>query len=206
VQQSSPERWGEPYSNWTGAVDQRDSRTWIAVELTPLGEAKVEDGSLAGSLRADLGVDESFPVFIPAVTFSKGNRKVTIHLLEGYVFVPSGLTETTYFGLERKPYIGRVMSSQTGPHKIRTPSVIPDSRVAEMRGQLRKMVASDIEVGEQVRVTEGTYRSLEGQVVGMDPGGEAAFIHVRLRSLERITLIPLVMLETIRQPTGQEKA
>lgn len=176
------------------AVDRRDDLTWIAIELTRLGEQQVDDGTLAATLRGDLDVDDTFPVFIPSVIYKKGGRRVVLHLLEGYVFVASGLPEVRYFALERRPYVNQVMSTQAGPHRMRVPSTIPNSKVLDLKFQLRGLVASDIEVGSTVQVTDGLYRGLEGEVMGIE--GDDAFVYITFRSLKTIATIPKVFLES----------
>lgn len=174
-------------------MDRRDDLTWIAIELTRQGEAKVEDGSIIGALRSDLEVGEEHPIFVPSVVYWTGGRQVTLHLMEGYVFVASGLPETRYFNLEKKPYVSQVMSSLGGPHRMRVPSVIPNSNIEDLRSKLRGMVASDIEVGAHVSILDGKYRGLEGRVLELDQ--EDAFVHVQLRSIKIIATIPRVFLE-----------
>lgn len=176
-------------------MDQRDDLTWIAIELTKFGESKVEDGSLAQSLRRDLGVDQDHEVFIPAVSYHKRAQLITIHLVEGYAFVASGLPEVRYFALERRPYVSQVMSTQGGPHRLRVLSTIRNIQIDEMKTRLRTLVASDIEVEAKVRVTEGTYRNLDGVVLDLD--GDHAAVSIALRSLNAIARIPRVFLETV---------
>lgn len=176
-------------------MDWRDDITWIAVELTPLGEEKVEEGTIEAALRQDLGVDESFPVFVPATTYKKNGRTVTICLIEGYVFVASGLPEVRYFALERKAYVQTVMSVLTGPHHMRTLKALPNREVKNLQKKLRELVAADIEVGAAVKVVDGPYKGLDGRVLGSD--GTDAYVEFKLRSLCRITTLPLVFLETL---------
>lgn len=143
----------------------------------------------------DLGVGEDFPIFIPAATYMRSNHPVTLHLMEGYAFVGSGLPETSYFNLEKRPYITQVIHTRPGPHALRVPSVIPDRKIRELQKQLRELVASDIELGADVRVNEGRYKSLEGKVIDMV--GDLAIVEVHLRSIEMILTIPRVFLEVI---------
>lgn len=175
-------------------MDRRDEITWIALELSRAGEIKVEDGVLEETLRADLDVDEHFPIFIPAVTYIKGRRKFTVQLMEGYAFVSSGLPETSYFELEKKPYINQVMSSKMGPYQMRVLSTIPNKKIKELRSQFRELVSADIEINDKVRVLEGPYKMMEGVVLGKKD--DDAFVKFELRSLKTIATIPLVFLET----------
>jgi transcription antitermination factor NusG len=178
-------------------VDQRDEQTWVTVELTHLGEAKVVEGTIEASLRRDLGVDEDHPIFIPCALYQGDGRHTTIHLMEGYIFVASGLPETAYFRLEQQPYVAQVMSTQVRG-SLRVLSVITDTHIREMKAKLREMVTSEIPVGAQVRIQEGTYRNLIGRVTGIDNG--SAFVHIRLRSLEVVATVPRIFLESWLDP------
>ena len=183
-------------------MDQRDESTWVAVELTHLGEAKVEDATLEGTLRRDLGVGLDFRIFLPSRSYKKGGKSIVIHLMQGYVFLATGLSETTYFNLESKPYVSRVMSAPTGKHRIRTLSVIPNDHIESLRQKLREQVSSDVTPGDWVLVVDGTHKSLEGRVVGLD--GENAFVNVKLRSLNLIATIPVVFLEVTPESSVAE--
>lgn len=176
-------------------VDRRDEQTWVILELNHLGETRVADGTLEPVLRKDLGVDSDFPIFIPAVTFPKDGRAVTIRTMDGYIFIGSGLPETTYFQLERRPYANQVMSKKMGDHGMRVLITVSNAEVQSIRQGLREQVSSDIKTFDQVRVIEGKYQSLEGQVLEIH--GTDAFVHVELRSRDVITTIPLVFLEVI---------
>ena len=184
-------------------MDQRDDPTWIAIELTYLGETKVEEGTFEASLRSDLGVGPDFPIFLPVATYVKDGATVVVHLMEGYAFVASGLPESSYFALERTSYVNRVLSSRTGPQRLRTLSVIPNQNIEELRLKLRQQIASDISVGGWVRATEGTYRALEGRVMGIC--GDNAFVQIGLRSLKIVATIPLMCLESQREPEGEQE-
>ena len=174
-------------------MDHRDNQTWVTVELSRLGENKVEDGSLAESLRKKLGVEEDWPLFIPATTYIKDGKKVTIHLLEGYAFIGSGLAEIHYFSLEKTGIVNQVMSSK-GANGIRVLNVIQDSHVHDMKQKLQEIVSEDIEIGTQVKVLEGSiYAALAGKVLGVD--GDHVFVKLDLRSLSVITPIPRVFLQ-----------
>ena len=174
-------------------ADQRDAITWVAIELSHQGENKVLDGTLEETLRRDLGVDEDHPIFIPCTTYERSGQKTTFHLMEGYVFVASGLDEILYFRLERQPYVNKVMSTKAGKHRLRALSVITSTHIKEMQNKLQEMVSSEIPVGETVMVLEGTYKHLSGTIMGIE--NENAHVHISLRSLEVVATIPRIFLE-----------
>ena len=172
-------------------MDLRDKKTWVILELTRTGEQKVEDGSLEHSLRRSLGV-KTIEVFVPACTYKKGGRAVTIHLMEGYAFVAYELDETKYFDLENKSDVKSVMSSKS-PSGIRVPHTLPQKEVQRMQDQLRTLVVGDLEIGSCVAVTDGTYKGLEGRVLDLEM--DYAILKIEMRSLSVITKIPQVFLE-----------
>lgn len=174
-------------------ADRRDSTTWVILELTRAGEKLVESGTLPSELRRGLGVDETWPVFIPARVYEKRGKRVTVHLMEGYAFIATGLDEVRYFRLEQSKIVERVLT-QPGPRAMRVLATIPDSRVAELRRQLNEEVASDIVPGMDVLVTDGIYSKLEGTV--LDVEGDHAVVRFELRSLKVISKVPKVFLDT----------
>lgn len=175
-----------------GGHDQRDSRTWVVIELTRVGEAKVEEGVIGDLLRKALAVDDNYPVFVPSISYVVGNRRTTLHLMEGYVFVGSGLPEVQYLNLEGVcPYVKKVLTSNS-PSGMRVLSVIPDAGVQDMRKQLSQHVSSDVVAGMHVTVTDGVYANLDGDVV--DVAGSDAHVRIILRSIDIITSIPRVFL------------
>lgn len=181
-------------------MDHRDDLTWIALELTRQGELKAEDGSLADALRRDLHVPADFPVFVPSMTYIKNGRPTTIHLMEGYAFVASGLPETTYFALEKGHNVASVMSSH-GASGIRVLHAISNREIEKLRKQLRDQLAADIEEFAWVRVIRGKFKGLEGQVVRLHDD-QHAYVSFKLRSLHRVTPIPRIFLQAIEPPAG----
>jgi len=168
--------------------------TWVALELTPQGEKLVEDGVFADEIRNLLGVDSDWPVFVPTKVYEKRGKRITVHLMEGYVFVATGLDEVVFFRLEGTKYVERVMTQESA-RGMRVLSVIPDSQICEMRKQLLEEVASDIVPGMKVLIAEGVYAKLEGVVEDIE--GEYAIVYIELRSLKTITKIPKVFLEAL---------
>lgn len=175
-------------------MDQRDKPTWVVVELTRSGEQLAEDGNLDQALREALG-EPTHPVFVPSMVYVRGGRRTAIHLMEGYAFVGSGLAETRYFALEHDcPHVRQVLSFGGDGGHLRTLQTLPDSNIEDMRQQLRQHVATDIEVGMAVVITEGTYSNINAEVLGFE--GEDAVVCIdELRSIQIITRVPKVFLD-----------
>jgi len=173
--------------------DIRDEQTWVAIRLTHAGEVLVDEGRLVKTLRRDLHVEDDFPIFVPTAFFMRDGRTISVHLMEGYVFVGTGLAEVQYFGLENRSYIEEVMSVRSGPHRIRYVSVIKNAHVKRMQDQLHELVSADIPLKAHVIILDGHYKGLEGVVVGVR--GQDAFVHIRLRSLEVVATVPKIFLD-----------
>ena len=177
--------------------DHRDGTTWVVVELTRAGEIRAQEGTLEDALRESLHVGSDYPIFNPSAAYVRKGSRVVLQLMEGYIFIASGLPETQFLALEHEsPYVKKVLSTM-GAGGLLVLSVISNNEVEEMRAQLQEMVASDITEGMKVRVTQGTYAHLDGEVVGLE--GEDACVYIELRSLKAIRTLPRVFLEPLEE-------
>jgi len=176
------------------AKDIRDQLQWVVIELSYLGEMKSDEGVLEDTLRKDLGVKSEFPIFIPATTYYKNGNPVTLHLMQGYIFLSSGLPSTTYFALEKKPYINQVLS-EDNHLGIRSLSVIPSTHVEALKAKLRAAVSEGISINTHVKVLEGPYEHMEGEVILLQD--ETASVLFSLRSRQLIVNLPKVLLEDL---------
>lgn len=172
--------------------DTRDDLTWVALELSRQGEIKVMGGDLETTLRRFLRVGEDHQIFVPATSYRRGDRVVTLQLMEGYAFIASGLDEVEYFALERSGYVTQVMSSP-GPSGIRALHTIPQHSIDDMRRKLRGLSMLDVSPGDQVRVVEGKYAKLQMEVLYVEE--EYVILQTTgLRSLSVITRLPKLFL------------
>ena len=87
----------------------------------------------------------------------------------------------------------RKVLTQRMPNGMRTLNVLPEREIASMRRKLAEQVSSDITEGMHVRVTEGTYGNMDGEVLTVDP--EDADVRFTLRSIDLIARIPRVFLK-----------
>lgn len=189
---------GKNFSGLTvcGYKDHRDEATWVVVELSPLGETRLEEGTIELIIRRNMGLDKTHPMFVPRVTYSGDEESVSLHLLDGYIFIMSGLPEVAYFRLERTPYVSRVLS-EMGSNGIRVLSVVPNHSVEEMRDQMSCLSVSDLRRGDVVVVVDGMYRGLD--VTIMEVCSDRAIVKTHgLRSISIITSIPINHLSNVR--------
>jgi len=177
-------------------MDRRDQRTWVVLELSPQGERLIEEGGLDVALRRYLRVDPAWPVFIPSRHFERCGKRITVHLMEGYAFIASGLDEIHYFRLERSRLVEQVMAIR-GPNGVRVLSVVSEAKVAELRQRLLDEVSIDIAPGMSVRVTQGLYAHMTGSVEMLE--GDHAGVYFDLESLKLLAWLPKAILDTTDQ-------
>lgn len=176
--------------------------SWAVIQLSQKGEEKVEDGTLAHTLRRDLGLSDDQEIFIPCLSFRRNQRLINVYLLQGYVFVPAILPDYEIFALERKPYVESVMSVFPDQGMLRGLRVISDMEIQAMKRTLQEKVAANIEPGQWVKVKGGPYRNVQGQV--MSVVDNLGVLCVELRSLVFFTTLPLSTLEPLDEGEGDE--
>lgn len=168
------------------------TRQWVVVELSHHGEKKTAK-ELQQLLSNELGPVE---VFVPSVTFSHRESDITICLMEGYFFIEAGLPTATYFDLEELLYIKRVLTNDEPSGRFLC--YVGQETVDELHRKLQSRAARDIRAGDYVRVVEGAYSALRGQILDVFPDSESATIHiVDLKSMEVIVELPFQFFEQV---------
>lgn len=179
------------------------SEYWIAVELSPLGDQKVEEGKLESILRGLLPKsDYPISIFVPAAQIHKNGRPYMYRLMEGYAFIEGSLRDTDYFKLERSPYIDSVMSFPS-EESIRTCKRIPNSDIQTLQNKLYSISSSNLSVGNWVSILNGSYARMEGEVVNIRDN--VADVLIELRSLKMIVPINNTSLEIQEEKTARSE-
>ena len=147
-------------------------------------------------MRDLFGLDEK-QVFIPYLTFEYEGRVSVYNVMEGYCFVRYMLDDSRYLKpLESSPFLKTVLHSKRGRTVIF--KTVLDRVVDGLRAQLSEMAVVDLEVGMKVEIVHGVCQGLEGTVVSMV--GEDVGVHIKLRSLETVRVIPKLAL----LPAGED--
>lgn len=172
-----------------------DSVSWVVIELSPIGESKLDEGNIDKIIRKFLNLDESYPIFVPKAVYHEDNQTINLHLLDGYIFVKSGLIDTDYFRLEQTPYVTRVLS-EMGAGGVRVLSVVQNSVIEEMKGHISCLSVNDLRKGDVVTVIQGMYRGLDVSV--MEIMGDKALVKTcGLKAIDIITTLPISSLSNV---------
>lgn len=182
--------------------DERDAQTWAVLELTRAGERLIEEGKMEETLRRHLKCGTEHPVFIPAVFYPPirpDDTPIVLSVTEGYVFVATGLSDSSLYALETTPFVRKVLHTRS-PNGLRVLMTVPDHSLAELRRGLAKLVASSISSGIPVLVLHGLLAGLEGTVVS--DNGETVDVYVEMRSLRLLRRLPKTSVRPAKSTGG----
>lgn len=173
---------------------------WVVVELSHQGERKT-----AYELKTivENEISDGTEVFIPSITYTRHDNNVTVCLMEGYFFVSGGLPSSIYFQLENLPYVRRVLSRDEATGRYIC--YVGESTVTDLKEKLRAQAARDIEVGDDVLVTDGTYSELKGEVLDLFPDEGTATLRIKeLVSMDVIVKLPYQFFERVLETHENE--
>lgn len=176
-------------------MDRRDKNKWYVLELSSVGEQKLEEGTLEKFITKDLGLDPADKnLFIPSHCIVKNGKRHYLHLMQGYVFLNTkNVQEHFLFNLEKKPYITRVLSKFNKGQRIF--QVLTDDSIEKLKQELATISTKDLAEEQDVIVKQGLFKNLEGVVVHVL--NETAVVKISFRTLELLADIPKIYLEGI---------
>lgn len=169
---------------------EKDGKTWVVVQLNEFGEALAERGELERKVKK-LYPDKE--IFIPYSRVEFKGRTSKLSVIEGYIFIESGLPESEYFDLGEQPYIEDVLHTKS--HRGLNLNTIRDVDVQKLKDNLQQLIIADLELGMKVSVNSGVYKGVEGEVVGFTEDKKSAFVYIEMRTLKAIRAIPTYILD-----------
>lgn len=156
--------------------------TWVILLLSSKGEeeAKIQDLAKILSVKNNFRRED---IYVPVL---KNNGDV-IFLLEGYIFIKAGYPSSYYYDLVRTPFIDSIVSEFNPRTGLISKGVVSDSDLKKMISKANAL-GGTYEVGSQVRIKEGHFKGLEGEVVEIIYGREeiSYSIFIKLRCVEVI--------------------
>jgi transcription antitermination factor NusG len=168
---------------------------WVTVELSTLGEQKLEEGDLERIIRGHLK-SPKIQLFIPSAKYMKKDalKSEIFHLIQGYIFVSSGLPLRSYLDLEECPYVSSVFYDTTFDGQIHL-KLLSNKKIQDMRDKLDDMVQGSIKEGETVRINSGLYQNVDGRVLSVQD--KDAYVEVSFKSMIIVVKLPKIFLESI---------
>lgn len=165
------------------------SLDWFIIELTEFGET-VSCPEIGKALKDIFGDDVEF--FVPIHHEQMGSYVSVNVLMEGYVFVKDSehVKKSLSFLKDSRIFAGLL--------KMGGKIQMLDSRViGGLRKKLKNSLNKKYKPGLKVKVLEGTFENLEGEIQSLEDDGKIANIKIVCLSREIIAPIPTTCLEEI---------
>lgn len=144
---------------------------WYVVQTQPGFEKKVEQQIKESAAKKGLigQIDEVMVPSEPIIEVRRGQKvQVDQKFFPGYVLVKMAMTDEAWHLIRQTPKVAGFLGSSRN-----RPSPITEAEVARIikqteQGSERPRPATQFEIGEQVRVSEGPFMSFNGTVEDVD--------------------------------------
>lgn len=157
---------------------------WVALELTQRGESERNVGMLKELVIKNLGKPD-VEVFVPIHYENEEFFERNIVLLSGYFFIKHQDGLPYYKLKDSKFFEGIVCDPLT-----QTVQLVPEDQMKNLRDQFNKIAkdASQVKVGDTVRILDGLYKNLIGKVVKVVKKDNMCIIDVTSLKSRNITV------------------
>jgi transcription antitermination factor NusG len=162
---------------------------WYILEVSELGET-ASYPELVDALQSVFGPDVEY--FIPIYHEQMGSYTSTSILFDGYVFIKDSEIIRSNLSNIKEARLFTGLLKMCG--KIQT---INSRDIGVLRRKLKNSLNKKIQAGVRVKVHEGTFQNLEGEVLSLEEGGRIANVKIICLSREIIAPIPTTCIEEI---------
>lgn len=160
---------------------------WYILEINESGETATYPEIVAG-LQTVFGQDVEY--FIPIYHEQMGSYTSTNVLFEGYVFVKdSDIVRSNLINIKDSGLFSGLLKI-CGKIKM-----LGSKDIAILRRKLKSSLNKKFQVGTKVKVHEGVFQNLEGEILSMESGGKIASVRIKCLSREIIAPIPTTCIE-----------
>jgi transcription antitermination factor NusG len=166
-----------------------DYNQWLILEVNEMSD-NVPYKDMARAITSVFGDDIDF--FVPIHHEQMGTYNSTCTLMEGYAFVrdtPEVRENIVYFHEQR---VFSNILSQGGKYQT-----INSRAIGVLKKKLHASMKRRFEVGKKVKVLEGVFKNLIGEVVSIEENGKQIMIRIQRISREILAPIPATLLEEV---------
>ena len=166
---------------------------WIILELSDSIE-NISYDDIKNALINAFG--ESVEYFIPIHHETIGSYSSTSVLMEGYAFIKDcDYVRSNILNLRDQRIFSKVLC-QKGKYQTLNSRVIAGLK-HKLKNSLKKRYAS----GTRVRIMDGVFKNLIGEVIGIEDGGKRVIVRIKRISREIIAPVPATSLQKIEEVT-----
>jgi len=166
------------------------SDQWLVLELSEfVGNLGYREIELA--LTNVFGSQTDY--FIPIHNETMGSYVSTSTLMEGYAFIKDTTTSRgSLLNLsDQRVFSGALYHG--GKYQTVSGKVI-----TELKKKLKRSLKKKFEVGTKVKVLEGTFKNLTGEVIGLEDGGKKVILRIKRISRDIIAPMPSTLVEEVK--------
>jgi transcription antitermination factor NusG len=157
---------------------------WVALELTQRGEAEKDVQILVDLIKRSLG-DPNLEIFVPIYYENEEFFEKNVSLFSGYFFIRHAKGLPYHKLKETKYFEGVVCNPMTNEAEI-----IPNSQIDSLKDKFENLIeqASQIKVGQTVRLLDGLYKNLTGKVTRVIKKEKMCIIKITSLKSRNITI------------------
>lgn len=172
---------------------------WVALELTSRGESEKDINAILSLIRKCLG-NESVEIFVPIYYEDEEYFEKNVTLLNGYFFIRHDAALPYHKLRESKYFEGVVCNPRT-----KEVDIIPDTQIQELRNKFNGLMkdASKVKPGQTVRILDGLYKGLVGELVKVLKRDQMCIIKITSLKSRKITVsAPLMSVSVVDGGAG----
>lgn len=158
---------------------------WAIISLSYLGESVEDIDEIILQARR---THPDIPLLIPSFSWTEHNTSVRINFLPGYLFAQSTNVDQLQDLVDTSDYLFELLRSGDDV------SFITGDEIQQLQENYQSSISREFEAGDQVVVTEGYWKPLEGEIITIDFSRNLAIITVKMEDIERTLDIPLFFL------------
>ena len=168
-------------------------RNWYAIQTNPGYENAVLK-NLRNRIEALEQEDYIFNVVVPTQKVLKMVRGKQVEKEEkiypGYVFVDMIVNDKSWWVVRNTPRVSGFLGTGSNPVPVSKTEI---AEILDKINQEAKKVSSDFEVGEVVKIIDGTFKDTEGKIISIDE--EKSEVKVKIEFFGRDTEVDLPMAQ-----------
>lgn len=162
---------------------------WYILELNEDGEV-ASYPEIVAALQSVFGPDVDY--FIPIYHEQMGSYTSTNVLFEGYVFIQdSDAVRPNLINIKDSRLFSGLLK-MCGKIKM-----LNSKEIGILRRKLKNSLNKKLQIGTKVKVHEGVFQNLEGEILSMEDNGRIANVKIVCLSREIIAPIPTTCIEEI---------
>lgn len=158
-------------------------RDWLILGLTVAGET-TKKNVLDASLKSIFG--DSAQLFFPYRSEENQRHQSKAMVLEGYIFVKTDFKRVNFHDIEKSPYFSMLSGK---------PKYVDNEYITKLKAEMKNISEEEFYPGDYVKITDGTYAPLEGEVVREDRASVCVLIVSKSRS--NVVTVPKLFIEKV---------